>query len=451
MKHLLTTILISIAVVTFATGGGEGDTEEKGKSNEYHWGVDEKEAKVQWVALQSAVRKKEFNKALIPTHWLIQHTPDLNVNLYVYGAQVFEKTAKKEKDPIHKQHLQDSALLCYNKRIEFGEDRAYVLNREGRVAWKYLHKRPNQDESLYHLYEEIYELNHETMLASNATYYLRTALVEYKLKKLTKFEVFELYEELNSFLDQKLVAKAGDSKVKSIVAKERTKMEKSMDIIEMNCEDIIDFHGPKYEHNHTLEYATKINKQMRKVGACKTNDLFINTTKHMIAENPSADAYRELASIYYELYQENTTKTNFADSTYKALSTSIELESADSLKATSYYQLATLDKFRGRKAAARTNARLALKYNATLKEAHKLIGDLYLASASTSCKSGDFLVQKAVFIAAYDEYKLAGSATNMNNVKQYFPTKTEVFERSKEEGESITTGCWINETVRVEF
>ena len=66
------------------------------------------------------------------------------------------------------------------------------------------------------------------------------------------------------------------------------------------------------------------------------------------------------------------------------------------------------------------------------------------------CKSGESRVtDRAVFLAAYEMYKLAGNAQQMNAAKEQFPSIEDIFNENKEEGENLTVGCWINETVSI--
>ena len=67
------------------------------------------------------------------------------------------------------------------------------------------------------------------------------------------------------------------------------------------------------------------------------------------------------------------------------------------------------------------------------------------------CKQGQSRVQdRSIFIAAYNMYKLAGSSTGMLNAKAQFPSSEEIFNESREVGDQISTGCWVNETVTLD-
>ena len=56
-------------------------------------------------------------------------------------------------------------------------------------------------------------------------------------------------------------------------------------------------------------------------------------------------------------------------------------------------------------------------------------------------------MDRGVFLAAYKMYEKAGNNAQMKASKEQFPSIEEIFNEGMEEGESITVGCWINESV----
>ncbi len=83
-------------------------------------------------------------------------------------------------------------------------------------------------------------------------------------------------------------------------------------------------------------------------------------------------------------------------------------------------------------------------------KAYKLVGDIYMNSYE-QCKGGkDVVEDRAVFIAAYDMYVKAGNSAGMNNAKEQFPSKEEVFTYNKKIGDSIKLNCWVGETVTIQ-
>ena len=52
-----------------------------------------------------------------------------------------------------------------------------------------------------------------------------------------------------------------------------------------------------------------------------------------------------------------------------------------------------------------------------------------------------------VYLAAYNIFKSGGLTSQANQAREQFPSMEEIFNENMEVGESMNTGCWINETV----
>jgi hypothetical protein len=413
---------------TITTGGAPID-------NSYHWGDAQDEAKGNWMYLNSAIDEKDYQSALTPLYWLLNNSHDLNVALYVQGAKVLEANVKAEKDVSRKQVLQDSALWLYDERIRLYGDEAKVLNRKGRIAWKYLHKRAGKENELFALYETIYSENGEQMLIQNSTYYFRTGIAVYRHNKLEKANILTLYGEMMSFLDGQVIT--NPSKVSSIETN-RTRINKEFNkYVKLDCQEIQTFYGTKYTENPNIEDAKKVNNLLVNK-SCISNELFMSTNEFILEHEPSAKRYKVTAKIY--LQEGDLVKS------YDNFSKAIALESDNSAKYAMYLELAKIDKKNNDFRKSRENARVAAQLVSDNKVAYEFIGDLYLLSAQ-KCATSDVLKNKSVYISAYNMYKRAGNSTKMNAVKQQFPTAEEIFVRNKKEGDTINTGCWINETV----
>ncbi len=124
-----------------------------------------------------------------------------------------------------------------------------------------------------------------------------------------------------------------------------------------------------------------------------------------------------------------------------------------------YFYLASIE-FRqlDRYSNAREHARKAAQLKPGWGQPYMLIGDMY-ASTSNSCGSDAFEKQLAV-IAAIDKWAYARSidsevsseaSQRIARYNDHLPDKEEAFMRKVTEGQSMSVGCWIGETVRVRF
>ena len=125
------------------------------------------------------------------------------------------------------------------------------------------------------------------------------------------------------------------------------------------------------------------------------------------------------------------------------------MSSTEDLKQKSeiYLNKAQLYALIGNKIKSRDNARMAISSDKDNSDAYKLIGNLYMASYE-DCKGGKSRVNdRLVFIAAYNMYRRAGLGDKASQAKAQFPSMEEIFNENLEVGESLNTGCWINENV----
>ena len=69
-------------------------------------------------------------------------------------------------------------------------------------------------------------------------------------------------------------------------------------------------------------------------------------------------------------------------------------------------------------------------------------------ATQSNCREGKSRVKdRLVFIAAYKMFKRAGLETKANQAREQFPSMEELFNENLEIGESMNTGCWVNEEV----
>lgn len=124
-----------------------------------------------------------------------------------------------------------------------------------------------------------------------------------------------------------------------------------------------------------------------------------------------------------------------------------------------YMEVATIEfKQMERYATARDYARKALKIRPNNGSPLLLIGDMY-ARSYRSCGSNDF-EQRTVILAAIDKYNEAKAidpsvaAAANERIARYAgsrPSKDDGHMMGIKEGDRHTIGCWIGETVRIQF
>ncbi|MDB4835324.1 hypothetical protein OAH12_01935 [Cyclobacteriaceae bacterium] len=406
------------------------------------WNGKEEQAKPKWIYLNDLVAEKSYVEAVAPAVWLLQNTPNLSKNLYIHSAKIFKGAVKKEKDNARKIALQDSALWVWDQRIALYGEEANCLNRKGKIAWKYLKNRKGNSEELYALYKKIYELNGEKTYLKNITAYFRSAEKAFMAQKIDKAELLSVYGIVSAQFDNLETKYAGSEKNLTAIAKQRGIVEADFDKnIPLNCDEVITYYAQDFETNPTYEVAEKINHLLAKQ-KCWDKELFIATNNYMLEQKPDAKRYAFSAILFQksEKYEES----------YDYYTKAVELETSDSLKSNYLYAMAVIKNIKKEYTTAREHAQQSISLSgANAIACHTLIGNMYLSS-STTCSSDNFFANKALYIAAYHEFKMAGNTQMMSTCKGQFPTKAEIFERNKSEGDLINTGCWIGQSVKLQ-
>lgn len=405
----------------------------------YDWGSNKPEAQGNWVFVNNHVKAKMFAEALPKVEWLLANTPNLHEDLYKQALKVYESLEKSEKDPARQIVLQDSVLSLYDTRIEKFGNEASTLNRKGLVAFKYLYERKTHLNELYNLYKKIFELNGDTAYSYHAYYYMLVTCDKSKAGDLTEDEVLATYFYLSDFLDAERTAAAGNDKKIALADKIQNQIDVSLErCVVMNCEKIVTIFDQKFAENpKDLALAKKI---YRLSARAECNDAPL-TTKALELINelePSVGLSKSMAALYLSREQYNE-----AIGQYKR---GVSLTSDPATKAELYLDLAKVYARLGQKSVSRDYATQCANTGFLTKEAYTHIGDLYFYSFE-DCKSEDVLQTRAIYIAAYEMYQKANNGAKMSEAQKNFPSAEEIFTRNKEVGQSVNTGCWVNETV----
>lgn len=106
---------------------------------------------------------------------------------------------------------------------------------------------------------------------------------------------------------------------------------------------------------------------------------------------------------------------------------------------------------------ARQTAREAAKVRPNWGRPYMLIGDMY-GTTARSC--GDAWSQRLAILAAMDKYRYAKSIDaevseeankRLGTYRSSMPSQDEGFMRGVKEGQTVSVGCWIGESVKVKF
>ena len=428
----LVVTLITTGIVTAQNGGSA-----------WKWPSDpemESQAKAKNALYNDSRKMGNFKEAVPHLTWLLKNAPDLNPSIYINGAKIYEALVDLEKDEAGKKKYQDSALIMYDLRIKYFGKEGYVLNRKAAKAYKYHKGDKSRYSELLDLFDKVFELNGAKVLDNNTIGYFDIV----RRKKLTggdisEEEILEIYERVNAVIDEKMKAKKNVARL--------NQYKSTIDgmlaaIVKIDCDFIENKLGPKFEADpDDLKLAKSI------VG----HALNSKCTKLPVAIKAAETVYeREPEYGVALLIAFKSRENKDYDNAIKYFNEAINLTEDNAKKADAYIEIGNLYRVKGNKISAREQYRKAAGADPSKKEAYTYIGDLYFGSFEDCAKKESRVEDRAVFMAAYKMYKLAGNSSRMAKAKEQFPSAEDIFTENKEVGSSMDVGCWINEKVVID-
>ncbi|MDZ7607552.1 MAG: hypothetical protein U5K79_18635 [Cyclobacteriaceae bacterium] len=408
---------------------------------QWNWPEDRATAEEKNALYTDNFKQGNYRKAADYLSWLLVNAPNLNKSIYINGVRIYDGLASEEADQAKKLVYQDSTLLLYDLRIKYFGEEANVLDRKAFNAYKYYNNDPKRYKDLFTLFKSAFELNGKEIMDNNLLPYM-DVVRRYKLSgnAISDDEVLAIYDEIINIATYKIdVVKKNVENLKVVVDQVNTMLPT---IIDVDCNFIENTLGPKLKAEpDNLKLATNI-MRLAFAGKCTDGAAFLEAAIVVQKLQPEYGLAKLIGQSYagkknYELAM-----------TY--LTQSVELTDDNTKKADSYYSMAVIQANLDRKVSARDFARKSVAADPTQKDAYKIIGNLYYNSFD-DCKKGENPVNdKAVFIAAYEMFRLAGDAEGMKRAQAQFPTMEEIFTWNLQVGQQYRIECWINETVAIQ-
>ncbi|MEM9339493.1 MAG: tetratricopeptide repeat protein [Bacteroidota bacterium] len=426
------TYAILVSFVSFSQAGWNWPEDEglKGKAIE-------KQAYYKVLMAQN-----EYDDALKPLNWLYTNNPNLNQSIYIDGVKCLSNVAKEEKDAQRKTRLQDSVLWMFDQRLEYFDNDASTMDRKAYEAFKLYYRTPAKYPLLADLFEKAYEMNGEDVSYFNLNPYMMLATNYYKSdpSAMPAEKVLDIHTKISDIIEAQKNAGGNSTRLEKEQAKVDGFLGSVGDIL--NCEFIESKLVPKFREDRSdISTAKKIFTYSVK-GKCTDKPYFMEASETVFEAQPSFKLANVMASRYVK-NKEYAKAVNYYSEAAKLAQTNEE-------KAEAYLGQASTSLKLGNKSKARSLAYESLSAKPGNPDAYNLIGNLYFSSFK-QCQGGESKVlDRGVFIAAYEMYQKAGNTSQMNASKEQFPSIEEIFNESYEEGETINVGCWINETVALQ-
>ena len=411
---------------------------------EWNWPEDEElksQAKEKQAYYKIQMQLDDQNATFGTLLWLYTNAPNLNPSIYIDGPKVIQSILKVEKDKERLLILEDSMLWMFDQRAKYFGNEAKVMDRKAYDAFKVMYRKPSRYPLLQELFEKAFELNGNNISDFNLIPYMSLGKFYYEKKpeEMKPEMVLEIHSRVSEAIDFKIANGGKVAKLK----KDQDKADALLSSLEgiLNCDFIEKSLVPKLEADPTdLNTAKKIFTYSLQA-KCSDQPYFSKAGELVYADKPNFKLAKALGDKYYnaqdhEKALEYYTKAN-------------ELASMDDEKFDIQMGLANSFMKLGNKSKARASALKASLHNPRSKDPYNLIGNLYFTSF-TDCKGGESKVlDRAIFIAAYNMYQKAGNSSQMAASKEQFPSIEDIFNENYQEGEEVDLGCWINTSVNL--
>jgi len=408
----------------------------------WNWPADEETAKEKNVLYSDLLREKKYKEAADAIDWLLENAPDLNASIYINGVKIYTGLVNETTDATQKRAYQDKVMGLYDKRIQYFNNEAKVLNRKAYDAYKYYKNDKAKYQELFDMYEKTFELNGNNVATNNLVAYM-DVIRRYKLSggQLTDEDVLDRYDNIMTIIDAKM--KTADAKSKPSLIKNQEFVDKLLTtIVQVDCEFVENKLGVKLKETpDNVKLAKKI-MGLALANKCTESQTFLDASMAVFEQEPTFGIAKVIA-----LKSDAAGDYQNADKYYTK---AIELAGDNTQKGEILYAYAASLAKRGSKSKSRKYALDAASADPSLKVAYKLVGDLYLTSYN-ECKGGvSKVADRGVYLAAFEMYQRAGDSRMMNTAKEQFPSIEDIFELDMQEGQQVAVGCWINQKVTIQ-
>jgi len=355
------------------------------------------------------MKAEQFVEATKPLSWLLVNVPNLNESIYIQGVTVYKGAADKTADAAQKRVYQDSVMAIYDKRGELIP--AVVADFEKAIALK-----GSINFQFVPMYFDMVEKNYTL----NQAY--------------APEQVLSIFDKSNKILDAAAATGKDVTDSKSTLETLLVKMKL------IDCEFIENKLGPKLAADPTNEELAEQIFTYSLQYKCISTKAFLAALEFKDSKAPTFKTSQVRGMLYMS--------SGEFDKAEPVFEKAFTLASTNKEKGEIQLELAKIYARAGKKSAARTAAREAAGLDSELSSsAYGLIGDLYM-SAYNDCRGGESRAKDyAVFIAAYNAYQRAGDSKGMGSARARFPSKEELFTEGYQLGSSLSTGCWVGETV----
>jgi len=471
MRNLVTALILFVAIATQAQS---------------KWGASAADSVKCWENYNnfgSLMQTKSYVAAYEHWDYVYSNCPGVKKNTFIYAPRILKAMIKQAATPEEKAKYVEQLIASYDVRLQhFPGKEAYVTGEKGLQIWKYR----KDHKTAFTVFEEAYKINREEMTPAQINGYFLSAVKMKNDKAIELDELIRVYIRMNETialnrislgheitkltdmkeahggtLDSKNVKKLkkAETSLKAYTTVEKS-IEKAIGPV-LSCNNLAllineETFQAQYDNKKWLGRAAKMLQKERTDEAtgesddCTDNPMFTKIAERMLEIEPTSGGYRAMA------------RKSFKDKNYsKAIeyyTKATELEEDPEELGKDYLGLAESLRKTGSYSSAKSACLKAAKTKAGWGQPYLVLAQVY-GSADGACGK-DVVEKKSVYWIAIKTCMKAKSVdpsvtAKANNLisayKKGVPDKSVAFNLGYVEGNTISLGCWINETVTIKF
>lgn len=416
-------------------------------------------------------KAQRYDQAYEPLKAVKEKCPTYSLATFQYLDRVIKHKLENATGAEKTAFIEENIQLM-NDRLKHFPNKTNAGEVKGDIAWLKYENGIGAKEEQYEAFDEAFSSNPESFTSPKRLYAYFSLLVDLQDEgKKSLQDVFEKYEEVISKIEEEenelaqnlapLLEKqeAGtdlSAKESQLVSNSEINLSAYSTVKgsvnaklgqRADCENLIPLYNKDFEENKSDVSWLKIASERLSQKECTEDPIFFKVSEALHRAEPSAKS-----ALYLGQLAEAEGKSSEAMKYYNE---SAELETDPSDKSRAYMKIADNYRKSGSFGQARTYYRRALEAKPSAGRAYLQIANMYAQSAN-NCGETTF-DKRAVYWLAADYAGRAGrvdpslSSVANESVAAYkgrAPQKSDIFQEGKQ-GETVSIGCWIGESVRV--